>query len=113
MKGISMKKAAIAAVIAVFLAGSLYAGFDIDDIVYDPINYANQLLQYAQLIAAVEQLRLQYEFLLHMAETIPVDMETRYRAIASRWFSSTPPNDEFGLLSGWTAATNSGSWPGP
>src|SRR3954467_9219592 len=47
-------------------------------VVHDPLNYAQALARYAQLI---EQLR----FMVKQAKRLPVDMVARYRVPATRW----------------------------
>jgi hypothetical protein len=82
--------------------------------VFDPVNYANavfQLLQlqqqYTQLVMTYQQIRSQYEHMIRMARTIPVDMATRYRVPAVPWRITDSPN-RYGTSGGWIAGLNYG-----
>lgn len=94
--------------IVLLFAAQLGALFGEGDIVFDPTNYANAVLIYLQTLATVEQLRLEYEHLIRMAQTIPVNMGIRYRAVLTPWTTSSPPTDRYGVLSGWSNAVNTG-----
>src|SRR3954466_901705 len=52
-------------------------------VVHDPLNYAQALARYAQLI---EQLKL----MVKQSQRLPVDMGTRYRVPAVRWHFNDP-----------------------
>jgi hypothetical protein len=52
-------------------------------VVYDPTNYAQALLRYAQLLQ-------QYRFWVEQARRLPVDMASRYRVPAVRWHTNDP-----------------------
>ena len=93
------------AAVVLLLATSVSRAF-FAEIVFDPTNYANALLRHAEMQAQLAQLILEYEHLLRMAELVPVDMSTRYRAPWTPWPPSTPPSDSFGLLGPWTAVVN-------
>ena len=71
-----------------FTATPAKAIFGIGDIVFDPSNFEEavmQLLQmeqqYAQLVQTYQTIRSQYDHMVRMARTVPVNMSTRYRAI--------------------------------
>src|SRR5882672_1375247 len=83
-------------------------------VVFDPTNYANALLryaqleqQYAQLVTTYQQIRTQYLLLRQQAQAVPVDMNIRYRSIATPWlpFSAT---DAYGTTAGWILTANNG-----
>jgi hypothetical protein len=82
--------------------------------VFDPVNYANAVLQliqlqqqYTQLVLTYQQIRSQYEHMVRMARTVPVDMASRYRvpAVPSR---ITDSPDRYGTSGGWIAGLNYG-----
>jgi hypothetical protein len=64
----------IACTVVALTATTLRAQF----VVHDPLNYAQALARYAQLI---EQLK----FMVKQARRLPVDMGSRYRVPATRW----------------------------
>ncbi len=82
--------------------------------VFDPLNYAEaieQLLQlqqqYTQLVQTYQQIRSQYQWMLRMAQRVPVDMLSRYRVSPLPW--RTPATtDVYGTSGGWVAGLNSG-----
>src|SRR5271165_4752965 len=85
------------------------------DIVFDPTSYAQAIKsfiqleqQYQQLIQIYEQSRQQYEQMLRMAQTVPVNMETRYRAVVTPWTNADATNT-YGTTAGWVTAINTGS----
>ena len=66
-------------------------------IVYDPTNYANALLRYAQLVQQLNQLRAtydqivnQYNLALQMSRNLP-NMASRYAAIWAPWRNAERP----------------------
>ena len=69
-------------------------------VVFDPTNYANALLRYAQLqqqltqlITTYQQIRTQYQLLLQQSQLLPVNMAARYRSLASPWIFSCETRD--------------------
>src|SRR6266576_7199553 len=81
-------------------------------IVYDPTNYANALLRYAELQQQLVQLKnsytqlvSQYNLAVQMAKNIQ-NMPARYRAVFSQWRNGTALNT-FGNTSGWMTGINS------
>ena len=105
-----MKRVVITAGLVLGLTGAAWAQFT----VFDPVNYANALLryaeleqQYAQLVTTYEQIRTQYLLLKQQAQGVPVDMNTRYRSMPTPWvpFSAT---DEYGTTAGWIVTANNG-----
>jgi hypothetical protein len=105
-----MKRAAASVMIVIALVGAAWAQFA----VFDPANYANALLryaeleqQYAQLVTTYQQIRTQYLLLRQQAQVVPVDMNSRYRSIATPWlpFSAT---DAYGTTAGWILTANTG-----
>jgi len=63
--------------------------------------------QYAQLVQSYEMLRNQYNQLLWMAQQVPVDMASRYRALLTPWLNSAATNT-YGTTGGWTSGINFG-----
>jgi hypothetical protein len=83
-------------------------------IVFDPTNYANALLRYAELerqltelVQTYEQIRTQYELLKYQAQGIPINMGLRYRSEATPWLPLTA-TDTYGTTAAWIAAANTG-----
>jgi len=98
--------------IAVFPA---YAILGIGDIVFDPTSYAElveQLLQmereYTQLVQTYQTIQSQYNQMLFMAQRVPVNMISRYKALKTPWRMSTATNT-YGTTGGWISAINSGT----
>lgn len=82
--------------------------------VFDPTNWAeavNQLRQleqqYQQLVSTYNQITNQYNLMVRMAQRVPVDMFSRYRAILTPWKNSSATNT-YGTTGAWIAAINSG-----
>jgi hypothetical protein len=105
-----MKRLAITVVLVIGLAGAASAQFA----VFDPVNYANALLryaeleqQYAQLVTTYQQIRTQYLLLRQQAQSVPVDMNIRYRSMPTPWlpFSATAA---YGTTAGWILTANNG-----
>jgi hypothetical protein len=105
-----MKRIALTAVLVIGLVGAAWAQFA----VFDPANYANALLryaeleqQYAQLVTTYQQIRTQYLLLEQQAQGVPVDMNTRYRSMPTPWlpFSATTA---YGTTAGWILTANNG-----
>jgi hypothetical protein len=105
-----MKRVALTAGLVIGLVGAAWAQFA----VFDPVNYANALLryaqleqQYAQLVTTYQQIRTQYLLLRQQAQAVPVDMNIRYRSIATPWlpFSAL---DAYGTTAGWILTANNG-----
>jgi len=100
--------------LAVGLSVPAMAILGIGDIVFDPTNYEEaiqQLIQmqqqYAQLVQTYLQIRAQYDQMLRMAQQVPVNMITRYRAAATPW-QYTSATNTYGTTGGWITASNSG-----
>src|ERR1051325_3726830 len=71
------------------IAARGFAVLGVGDIVFDPSNYAEALQQlyqlqqqYLQLLETYQMIRNQYVQLLWMGRQVPVDMGSRYRALA-------------------------------
>ena len=95
-------------VIAVPVSAQLFG------VVFDPTNYANALLRYAelqqqytQLVTTYQQIRTQYLLLLQQAQRLPVDMAARYRSLASPWLPLTA-STAYGTTAPWLLAANTG-----
>lgn len=85
-------------------------------IVYDPTNYANAVLRYAQLVQQLNQLRStytqilnQYNLAVQMSKSIP-NMSSRYAANWSPWRYGSA-QDAYGNATPWINGVNSGSVP--
>jgi hypothetical protein len=105
-----MKRIALTAVLVIGLVSVAWAQFA----VFDPANYANALLryaeleqQYAQLVTTYQQIRTQYLLLKQQAQGVPVDMNTRYRSMPTPWlpFIATTA---YGTTAGWILTANNG-----
>jgi hypothetical protein len=89
-----------------------YSIFGIGDIVFDPTNFEQALREYFQLQQQYDQLVRtyrtvldQYTHMRRMAQTVPVDMKTRYRALSTPWRQSRA-TDTFGNTGGWLKGAN-------
>jgi hypothetical protein len=109
MKRISIIIGTVAITLA-GMGGAAWAQFA----VFDPVNYANALLRYAQLqqqyvqlVITFEQIRTQYQLLKHQANLLPVDMNTRYRSKPTPWLQFIADN-AFGTTAGWIRTANNG-----
>src|SRR5258708_38154900 len=83
-------------------------------VVFDPTNYANALLRYAelqqqltQLVTTYQQIRTQYLLLLQQARLLPVNMNLRYRALPTPWLPLQAAN-AYGTTATWILAANTG-----
>jgi hypothetical protein len=83
-------------------------------VVFDPTNYANALLRYAeleqqytQLVTTYQQIRTQYLLLKQQSQLLPVDMNARYRAMPTPWLPFEATN-AFGTTATWILAANNG-----
>ncbi len=114
MKRICVKCLCVLAIVMMALRGPAWAVLGIGDIVFDPSNYAQaieQLLelqrQYRQLVETYQMVQRQYDHMLRMAQRVPVNMATRYRARLTPWQRSTA-SDTYGTTGRWVNAVNSG-----
>jgi hypothetical protein len=97
------------------LAGPAFAILGFGDIVLDPQNLEEnikQLIQmeqqYTQLVTTYEVILGQYQHMVRMAMSVPVNMVARYRALATPWqFSSA--TDTYGTTGGWIGGINTGA----
>ncbi len=110
MKCVSKKVVAVLA-IAVLLLVPAASEAQFGGIVYDPINYTNAVLRYAQLqehlvqlIKTYQQVWSHYQLALQMTRNIQ-NMPARYRATFSQWRTFTA-NDLYGNTAGWVGAVN-------
>ena len=85
-------------------------------IVYDPTNYANALLRYAQLVQQLNQLRAtydqivnQYNLALQMSRTLP-NMAARYATTWAPW-RNAGAQDIYGNTTTWVNGIDSGALP--
>ena len=105
-----MNRVAITMVLVLGLAGAAWAQFT----VFDPVNYANALLRYAelqqqltQLVTTYQQIRTQYLLLKQQAQGVPVDMDARYRSLPTPWLPFSAA-DAYGTTAGWILTANNG-----
>lgn len=112
MKYFSRKSAVIVVVAALLLVPALSEA-QFGGIVYDPTNYGNALLRYAQLqqhlaqlIKTYQQVWNHYQLALRMSQNLE-NMPARYRATFSQWRNFTA-NDLYGNTGGWVGAVNGG-----
>ena len=114
--GIPMKKKVVGLfLMAGLCVGTASAQFGFG-IVYDPTNYANALLRYAELEQQLVQLKNSYTQLvtaynlaLQMSKNLQ-NMPARYKAVFSQWRYATAPNT-YGNTGGWISGINSGAVP--
>jgi hypothetical protein len=99
----------------VVLAGPAFAILGLGDIVFDPSNLEEniqQLLQmeqqYTQMVQTYEVVLGQYQHMVRMAMTVPVNMVARYRALATPWQFSSATNT-YGTTGGWINGINTGA----
>lgn len=85
-------------------------------IVYDPTNYANAVLRYAELEQQLVQLKnsytqllTQYNLALQMSKSLQ-NMNARYDAPFSQWRYTTA-QDTYGNTGNWVSGINSGQVP--
>jgi hypothetical protein len=83
-------------------------------VVFDPTNYANALLryaelqqQYAQLVVTYQQIRTEYLLIKQQAQLLPVDMNARYRSLPTPWLPFTAAH-AYGTTAGWILTANNG-----
>ena len=105
-----MRRVAVMVILVIGLAGVAWAQFT----VFDPVNYANALLryaeleqQYAQLVTTYQQIRTQYLLLKQQPQLLPVDMNARYRSMPTPWLSFAA-DDVYGTTAGWILTANTG-----
>lgn len=113
-----MKKVLLIALIALAMAlapNPAHAQFGFS-VVYDPTNYTNAVLRYAQLVQQLGQLRAtynqilnQYNLALQMSRNIP-NMATRYAATWAPWRYANA-QDVYGNTTPWINGVNSGVLP--
>src|SRR6478672_3166236 len=83
-------------------------------VVFDPENYANALLryaqlqaQYAQLVTTYQQIRTQYLLLEQQSHRLPFDLDTRYRSLPTPWLPFAA-DGAYGTTAGWILTANNG-----
>lgn len=108
-------KVAVCLIAAGVLARPALAILGVGDIVYDPTNFAEAVKelvqleqQYAQLVQTYDMIRSQYQQMLWMAQSVPVNMAARYRALATPWLNSSATNT-YATTGGWITAINTGN----
>jgi hypothetical protein len=109
MKRCVVLSLALTLAIAVPVSAQLFGG-----IVFDPTNYGNALLRYAQLqqqlrqlVTTYQQIRTQYLLLLEQSRRLPVDMWSRYRPMPSPWLPFTATT-AYGTTAPWILTANTG-----
>jgi hypothetical protein len=105
-----MKRFVISAILVFGTAGAAWAQLA----VFDPANYANALLryaelqqQYAQLVTTYQQIRIQYLLLQQQTQLLPFDMNARYRSLPTPWLPFAAA-DAYGTTAGWIGTANNG-----
>jgi type IV secretion system protein TrbJ len=105
---------AVALVIVLALNVPALAIFGIGDIVFDPTNFEEAVQefaeleqQYMQLVQTYQMIQNQYNQMIWMAKTAPVNMLLRYHATATPWTPSSATNT-YGTTAAWESAINSG-----
>lgn len=111
----TIQKLVVSALISVAITMPALAFLGIGDIVFDPSNFQQAVLQllqmeqdYEQQLRTYQEIRNQYEHMRRMAQRVPVNMAARYRALATPWRRSSASNI-YGTTGAWTAGVNSGS----
>lgn len=111
-----MKRKLLALLLVMGLCvGTVSAQFGVG-IVYDPTNYANAVLRYAELEQQLVQLKnsyiqllTQYNLALQMSKSLQ-NMNARYDAPFSQWRYTTA-QDTYGNTGNWVSGINSGQVP--
>jgi hypothetical protein len=100
-----------ALVVALFVSLAVPVLAQLFGVVFDPTNYANALLRYAELerqftelVQTYEQIRTQYELLQYQSQRLPVDLNGRYRSLPTPWLPLSAANT-YGTTGTWIAAT--------
>lgn len=108
------RKILIFALMTLWCVGTAFA--QLGGIVYDPTNYSNAVLRYAQLEQHLVELRnsyaelvTQYNLALQMSRSL-ANMPARYGAQFSSWRNTSAP-DAYGNTSTWVYGVNSGLLP--
>jgi hypothetical protein len=101
-------------VVCLTITPSAKAIFGLGDVVFDPTNFeeaVQQFLamerQYEQLVHQYLILQSQYDHMRRMAQQVPVNMVSRYKALATPWRLSSA-TDTYGTIGGWISSINSG-----
>lgn len=107
------KKVLVLALLLALCVGSVSAQFG--GVVFDPTNYSNAVLRYAQLQQHLVELKnsyaqlvTQYNLALQMSKSLQ-NMPARYRAQFSPWRNAFAP-DVYGNTGTWVSGINSGSF---
>lgn len=102
-------------VLTLALSRPALAIFGFGDVVFDPSVFAKaveQVLemqrQYTQLVQTYQMVRSQYDHMRRMAQSVPVNMANRYRALATPWRGASAANT-YGTTAPWIAGINTGS----
>ena len=108
-------KIGLIVLLCVSLSVRTHAILGLGDIVFDPAVYGQAVeqivrleRQYSQLVQTYQMIRNQYEQLRWMAQRVPVDMASRYRAVRTPWRGSSATNT-YGTTEGWVNAINTGA----
>ena len=108
-------KIAVSLLGIIMVAAPALAILGMGDIVFDPSIYAKtvqELLQlkdqYDQLVNTYHMVENQYQEMKWMAQTVPVNMAGRYKALATPWTPSSATNT-YGTTAAWIEGINSGS----
>lgn len=106
-----LRNLALGVLLVTMLARSASAQF----VVFDPTNYANALLRYAQLQAQLTQLintyfqiRAQYQLMFRQATRLPFSMAARYFQQRTPWRPMVGVST-YGITAPWITAANTGN----
>jgi hypothetical protein len=108
------RKLVISSVVVFASALPALAILGLGDLVYDPTNFAEAVKefteleqQYNQLVQTYQTIKSQYDQMIWMAKSVPVNMIQRYRAISTPWTPSSATNT-YGTTAAWQSAIDSG-----
>lgn len=110
----NLRKPVVSLLAGLIISTPALAIFGLGDIVFDPTNWAESIRQlaqmeqqYEQLVRTYETVGNQYEHMRRMAQQVPVNMNARYRVLATPWRTSTAA-DLYGTSGGWVSGINTG-----
>lgn len=114
MKTLTRQICTVSVLALALLAAVVPASAQLFGVVFDPTNYGNAVLryaqlqqQYSQLVLTYQQIRTQYDLLARQAQQLPGDVGSRYRSLSSSWqpFSAS---QTYNTTAGWISSANTG-----
>jgi len=115
MNRIFVRTLVVCLVAGLVLAPAANAILGMGDVVFDPTNYEEALRHFLQLERQYEQLvqqylvlKNQYDHMRLMSQPVPVNMISRYKALATPWHLSSA-TDTYGTTGRWMSGINSGA----